>query len=691
MTQQNIQPAPPEARPELVLWTGHSNDVVSVAFSPDGEVLASAGYDRLLILWDPETGEVRRKLRVPTDWGLYSVAFAPDGERVAADSGEGLWLWDARTGEPLPAPPRLHGPFVFSPDGRWLAATGPEAQIVLCDARTGAVDRELKGLENYPGAISFSPDGKRLAAPELGERVLVWSLASGAIERVLTVPAEALERAHRESVSLRATVFSPDGSLIAGSGDFGPAPVWNAASGELRALLPGAESIAFSPDGALLALVDDDGTAALWDARTFAQVRKWEAHRGWVRCAAFSPDGRLLATGGNDHAVRLWDPATGALRCALRGPEHEVAAVAFGPHGAVLVSGYGDGAVRFWSIGGGELTRTLPGDGRAVTAMALSADGCRRAVAVGEWRGPGLLALWDLNARQVRWCQATSCQVASLALSPNGSILAGSVWGEQVTLWHAASGSPVRTLEGHDARSCIPVAFSSDGRLLATGDRTAAVRIWDASTGALLQELIAPSDPPWDVFDAIQTLAFSPDGRSLAVGNAGATVELWDFQTGVRLGTLKMPLDAVAALAFSPDGRTLAAGTAYDEAITLWSVRRRRCKRTLTGHTNSMRALAFSRDGRVLASGAADSTIKLWEPHSGRLLATLLVLPPEREGEASDDWIAFTPEGYYHGSPGAERFVRWQVGADCLPAEAYRDAFRQPEQVRRALLAKRRR
>jgi WD40 repeat protein len=184
------------------------------------------------------------------------------------------------------------------------------------------------------------------------------------------------------------------------------------------------------------------------------------------------------------------------------------------------------------------------------------------------------------------------------------------------------------------------------------------------------------------------SLTFSPDGAVLASGHLSYTVRLWDTRTGRLLRTLSTHGDSVGSLAFSPDGKMLAVGTDYQELVELWDVQRGKMKRRLVGHSNEIRSVAFSPNGRVLASASADGTVKLWYLRTGELLVTLLVLPPAQPGQPSTDWIAFTPDGYYFGSAGAGRFIRWQLGQALLPAAAYEGVFRRPDRVEQTLMAR---
>jgi WD40 repeat protein len=182
-------------------------------------------------------------------------------------------------------------------------------------------------------------------------------------------------------------------------------------------------------------------------------------------------------------------------------------------------------------------------------------------------------------------------------------------------------------------------------------------------------------------------VALSPDGATVATcctlpGFGDRAVKLWDAQTGRLKRTLERPQSAGRVVAFSPDGSTLAtSGTG--KAIALWDVQRGELVRELRGHPHPAHSVAFSPDGRTLVSGGDYRTIMLREAGSGKLRGTLTTFPADRDGDAADDWAAFTPEGYYDGSPGADRLLGWQTDKGLRTAD--RLELRRPDLLKESL------
>jgi WD40 repeat protein len=646
-----------ESGPELVI-VGHSSYVTSLAFSADGRSLVSRGDDRAIV-WDMETRTMRRVLTRSGDDSMDTAALSPDGRLLVT----GYWppmLWDLDTSQLVR---RFYGrdyPFAFSPDGRILASVKFAQEedggwdIILSRVRTGRVIRRIPCGESQPESVAFSSDGQLVSAlsVESPDDVLVFVTTlcevNGGVphRRLWDHPVVLFCMAVGPKTRLAA--LAPDGSRL-----------WDAETGALirtvhqypsRSVHHGCQAL--SLDGTCVAVGDDDGTVQVW-GRTEAQHWSMQGHDSWVRALAFSPDGAMLATAGEDRLIRLWETETGKDRGSLGSRRVVLSSVAFGAEGHSLTVGDDAGIVRRWDLDTATMASpvtlppsSLPDDGQTSDASWLNyADTLRG------------LTVWLRQADRRR-----------VTVSPDGGRAVMLGVERNPVLLDVATGHALATLS-EDAPWRVASAFSPDGTKLAVNVGLNTLEVWDAVTGGLIRSWEVPKE-----HELGSSFAFTGDGQTLASGDSGYDVILWDVRTGQRKRRCSVSRDDVCALAFSPDGKMLAVGTAYDKMLWTFGLGRGGRKRVLRGHAGALRAVAYSPDGAWLASVAADSTVRLWEAASGRPGLTIRVLSPE-------DWVAYTPDGFYTGSDDVEKFLLWRVNSDLLPGAEFASEFRRPERL----------
>jgi len=580
--------------PKLQTLLHDAGPVNAVAVSPNGVLIATAGEDGRVTLWNV-AGARRDGAPLEHTSAVTAVAFDSDGRRIATATSKGeVLLWDVATRKRVVESVRKHdrsaNGLAFSPDRKLLASAGADRTIRLWDAATGEMaGAPLARYNDEVTSVAFSPDGRTLGSGSADGQVILWDLA--------TRQASPLKEVHTRGVT----------------------------------------NVAFDPTGGQLASGSRDGTIALWHvAGRRLRARLVSEREQEVTSVAFSPDGARLFAGGEDGTIEVWDVSGNDQPTAvtmLTGHRERVSGVAFGPTKDLLVSSSLDGTTALWNLErANRIAEPFERQSGAVNAVAFGGIQDQMLAAAGG--GDGTILLYDVATRKVMppLLAGSEGEVKALAFSRDGKLLAsGSIHG-QVTLWDPAVAKRVSEPLPVHKGAVTAVAFSPDSATLASASEDRSIVIWDVASRKPLGEPLRSQG--W-----VRGLAFSPDGKTLVTsGTDDGTVIIWDLATRTRIGALSGHTKAVVAIAFSPDGKRLASG-GFDQSARLWDLDTRQpVGAPLAGHKDRITGVAFGEG--LLATASADGTAILWDRATRKQLGRPLSVHDEPMTS-----IAFTRDG----------------------------------------------
>ncbi|KAH7928957.1 WD40 repeat-like protein [Leucogyrophana mollusca] len=609
----------------------HPAHVGAVAFSPDGSRIASGGTDALIRLWNVETGE-----GIPTFFeghtgGVIAITFTPDGRRLISGSYDTtIRLWDVETGEMAQTVLLGHTDYVWSlavsPDGRYLASGSRDRTIRVWDMERGALF--LEPLEESSGVVrtvAFSADGEYVLSGLADFTIWVWSIRTGLLV------AGPFGRDSDDAINFRSRCIGlmPDAKHVVRVTQDDHIRVEamdmpeGVSLGQMGGQVGSHANCAFSRDGRTFVSCSSDYTVQVWDVVSGELLLPPLAgHSRPVVAIDISPDGQRVASGSADGTVRIWEMGA---QDEVPEPTHHtrvINAIATSPDGLSIVScsqALG-GLIQVWDRCTGEVVSWELEVQPSVGCLALSPDGSR--VAIYPSGGPRIY-VYDIEAG----CTVSSSveayegTIRDMTFSSDGGRLVSMTWNRTIEMWDLEKEAAALPWDGPLA-DCV--AFSPNGKHIACGIDDN-LRILDPVSGEV------QSAPFQKHTGRILSIAFSPDGRLIASGSADHTARVWDIETAASWpSNFGGHSAAIQNIAFSPNGKLIVSSSA-DRTICVWDVGTGiPMAGPFAGHTASITSVIFSPDGRSIISGSLDHTIRVWTLDNQ--LHTSPVRPVSRQG-----------------------------------------------------------
>ena len=603
----------------------HEGSVDDIAFSPDGEWIATASDDKTGKVWNAATGDLIATM-THESW-VNAVAFSPDGKRVAtASEDKTAKVWNAANGDLIAT--MIHESkltdVAFSPEGERVVTTSYGGAVKIWNASTADLIVTMthgKFVDN----VEFSPDGERVvtAGSDWNSKVWtakVWNATSG--DPITTMPHESW---------VNAVAFSPDGKRVATASEDKTAKVWNAATGDPIASMTheySVDDVEFSPEGKRVVTASSDlkssvGTAKVWNAVTGDLIATM-THEDYVWDVEFSPDGERVVTASMDWTAKIWDASTGDTIVTMI-HEFTVHAAAFSPNGKWVATASGDDTAKVWNADSCDPITTMTHEG-LVNDAVFSPDGERVATASNDRTAK----VWNAATGDMIATMSHESWVNDVEFSPDGERIATASY-RIVTVWNASTGDPIANMTHGD--SVDDVEFSPDGEKIATVSYRI-VTVWDASTSDMIATMTHGG--------SVDDVAFSPDGERIATACNGwnsnvGTAEVWNTASGNLIATMIHEY-GVNTVEFSPDGKWVA--TASYRTARVWNASTGDPIATMT-HEYGVNSAAFSPDGEWIAT-ASYRTAKLWHWRPEDMIEDACSVV-ERGNLTEEEWNLYLP------------------------------------------------
>ena len=573
----------------------HNNVVQSVSFSPDGKMLASAGYDNTVKLWNLE-GNLKKPISLPHNQPVFSVSFSPDSKTIASASfDKTVKLWN-RDGTPKGSP-LLHSNRVyavaFNPKGDKIATGDRNGTVTIWDLK----EKKKTNFKAHNGlvySLSFSPDGSLLSTGSSDNTAKLWTLEPKLKNtKVLQ---------HGDVVS--SVSFSSNGEIASASLD-GTVKLWKTDGSSIRELNgeSGLTSVSFSPDGKIISAGRLDGKVQLWDANG-KEIEILESHTDRVNSVSFSHDGKTLASASNDQTVKVWQIQL-PLLTHLKAHDSRVMDVSFSPDGKIFASASEDATIKLWDISG-NFQQSLKGHRLLVDSVSFSPNSEK----IASTSRDDTVKIWTRQGKGYKqekpdqnFTRLSSIGDSSVSFSPNSKNPTIAVADTQGIVWFMDTNRKLKhpPFPAHKS-PILRVSLSPDGKSVATASEDGTAKMWNLD-GKLQYTLPGHTS-------GVEDVSFSRDGNRIATASKDNTVKLWD-RNGNLLKTLTGHSAAVISVSFSPDGDAIATAS-EDRTIKLWNLDGTLIT-TLKGHSNKVNTVTFHpKNSKILISGSSDSTIIIW-------------------------------------------------------------------------------
>jgi WD40 repeat protein len=613
---------------------------------------------------------------------LSLAALSPDTRRaVTLDDFGKAWLWEVATGKPI-VPLNGHSGVVkwveFSKDSQTIVTASDDTTAMIWDAKTGALMRPLKGFHTRAVKFAtFSFDSKRIVTTSDDKTAIIWDAETGAMMKPLI----------QHQMAVYSATFSPDNKRVLTLDEQGSGLIWNIEDSGVPVSIGGRLMWASSRSEPNPASFSDKGEqvvigGALFDSQTGNKLWELQSQEGRILKAAFTKNGwrfivactaspyigtiflygqdvkepiavlkghsrrvnfanfsigaQYILTGGEDRYALLWDSKNGKLVTMLQGHSKDIVSGAISFNGRFIVTASRDTTGRLWDRQGGQYVLAMPAFPPLIPGDSCN-DGPGGDYAEFAPDGEQILTFSRRDGQAKLWNTRTGNRINRLilnryclpAFSSDGKLIATGVGNNSARVLE--QGKPAVSLVGHKEYVTY-LTFSHDNQRVLTGSEDGTAKLWDPSNGNFIHTL-GPHE------GSVRFAAFSPNDKLVATVASEPEVRIWEVSTGKPYAILVGHKSKVFSSIFSPDG-TMIVTASLDRTARIWNTETgKQIGHPLEGHEAPIWYAEFSPDGARIITACEDTTARLWDTHSGKLIAKL---------SGHRDWIVsalFSPDG----------------------------------------------
>jgi WD40 repeat protein len=595
---------------------GHTRNILSVQFSPNGEYAATASADDTVKIWEITSGKNIQQL-VGHTFGVHTIKFSPDGKQIiTASYDRSIRIWETSTGKLTwnRASYSECKAVQFSPSGKLISVVTSTNSILFYNADNGKLINEmnfghkLNFQNNAINSVKFSPDGKSIVMASNNDTVSVWDVYSGKL----------LQNLIGHSSYVKSAQFSPDGrSIITASGD-NTAKVWDLEKGEMIVNLSQHRSnvnfAEFSPDGRSVLTVSDDATLKIWDAASGELMHNLMGYAESIIDTKISHDSKRIINASWEDDVKIWDAATGRTIQNLIGHSDYVKSVEFSSNGQYVITVSGDRTAKVWNSKSGELIWDLYDSTNYVRLAKFSPDGKSFGVALLD----NSINIWEVESGELFFhVRAHLMKINDIQFSPDGKRIVSVSDDKTAKIFDVSTGKLLHHLTGH-FDEVLSAQFSNNAKRIVTTSGGGDIKIWDAEKGELIHNIEGHNG-------RVTSAHFSSDGKKIVSSSRGKTSKIWDAESGLLVHNLKSHFDIVYAAFFSPDDTKVLTYSA-DGTAKLWDVRTGEMISDLLGHHDFITSSSFFNNGRYIITTGFDRKTIIWDTPSGDQIYTRIQL-----------------------------------------------------------------